>query len=342
MNILAKVLYGSHLYGTNTPTSDQDFKIVYLPSLKTALLGQKFNTVRHRYDKDGNVIADSQSMPADGYEDECIPIQKFVADYISGQTYAIELAHAIAHNAFSGTATAEFQELCQDLVFQYAHSSIMGMMGFAMKQTFDYVMRGERLNKAQQVHDVLERIMAENFQTYTKRPRLDSLLPNGLTVLDEVAKVCELETGIVHSHDIPFKTLKLNGREYLITTTIENMIDAAKRLVEQYGNRSNRAAETEVDPKSLMHAVRVYEQVVELLTTGKIVFPRPNAQELLTIKNQQMKSEDCKKLLIALDKDANRMIEEATLLPKMSPEFQQQILDYFYSNYLLPMYDSNP
>lgn len=340
--ILAKVLYGSHLYGTNTPTSDQDFKIVYLPNYKMVLLGQKFPTVRHRYDAQGNPVSDSSSMPPDGYEDECVPVQKFVADFVGGQTYAVEMVQAIAHNAFEGTCDEEFRELCVDLATMFNHSSIMGMMGFAVKQTFDYVRRGERLNKAQEVVDILEDIMKHNFQDATKRPRLDNVLPSGKTVLENVAEKANLQIGSVSSHDTPFKTLKLNGREYLTTTTVENMIDAAKKLVEQYGNRSNRAAESEVDPKSLMHAVRVYEQIIELLSTGKITFPRSNAQELLKIKNQKITSEECKALLVSLDDKATRMIEESTLLPKVTPEFQERVNSHFYVNYLIHAYDSQP
>jgi predicted nucleotidyltransferase len=38
MKILCKLKYGSHLYGCNTPTSDIDFKGIYLPSLNDYLL----------------------------------------------------------------------------------------------------------------------------------------------------------------------------------------------------------------------------------------------------------------------------------------------------------------
>jgi predicted nucleotidyltransferase len=38
MNFLIKLKFGSHLYGTNTPSSDLDIKGIYLPKAKDILL----------------------------------------------------------------------------------------------------------------------------------------------------------------------------------------------------------------------------------------------------------------------------------------------------------------
>ena len=40
LNIILKIKFGSHLYGTNTPESDLGIKGVYLPSAHDILLGR--------------------------------------------------------------------------------------------------------------------------------------------------------------------------------------------------------------------------------------------------------------------------------------------------------------
>lgn len=40
MNLICKIKVGSHLYGTDTPDSDEDFKGVFMPELNDILLGR--------------------------------------------------------------------------------------------------------------------------------------------------------------------------------------------------------------------------------------------------------------------------------------------------------------
>ena len=47
MRILIKATAGSHLFGTNTESSDKDFKGVYLPSREQILLGTYQPTINH-------------------------------------------------------------------------------------------------------------------------------------------------------------------------------------------------------------------------------------------------------------------------------------------------------
>ena len=95
MNELFKTVYGSRLYGTNTPTSDTDQKAVYLPELSDVLLGRKLQTHKKRFNADGSPLADDGTpMPDNGVETEYIPFQVFCRDYLNGQTYALEVVMA--------------------------------------------------------------------------------------------------------------------------------------------------------------------------------------------------------------------------------------------------------
>ena len=40
MNLIVKMVFGSHLYGTNTPQSDKDFKGVFMPTNEQIYLGK--------------------------------------------------------------------------------------------------------------------------------------------------------------------------------------------------------------------------------------------------------------------------------------------------------------
>jgi len=365
-NLLTVCTYGSHLYGTNSETSDHDFKAVYLPDLVDLLLAKAPRVLRFRFDAEGKTLSDSASMPANGYEAEHTPVQKFVHDFLGGQAYAVETAFAVVqgahylhrpepHRITEGRQFAEFEFLCHRLTKQYVHRNVNGMVGFAVKQTFDYVRRGERLNAAKQVLDVLQHALKFYEQTHDTRfekfdankIRLDTVshyihpvshFVEAQTLLDHVARETGLPLGETTNQNKKLRTLKLNGREYLETTTLPHLIGAVEKLCDQYGERSTRASEVDVDWKSLSHAVRVYQQVIELLETGFITFPRKNAKFLLDVKKGHHNIEDIKRLLGSLDDKVNALLETSKL-PEVDDAFRAKVENEVLLPFLIKLYE---
>jgi hypothetical protein len=177
------------------------------------------------------------------------------------------------------------------------------MVGFAMKHTFDYVKRGERLNAAKlvlkSVNDAI-RVASASPDSNPLDIRLDTMV-SGVMLLDIIADATGLSTGASENNNKTHRTLLLNGRSYLETTTLSHIIILINKLIQSYGERSIVAAETVVEYKSLSHAIRVYQQAIELLETGKITFPRPNAPLLLAIKRGDCDLPTVKALLVMLD-----------------------------------------
>lgn len=313
MAVLLKVTYGSHLYGTNTPTSDLDEKVVYLPPLEDVLLGKKLRTYKTRVDAEGAQVSDSAQMPDGGLEVEYVPFQTFCRDFLNGQTYALECA--FAHLSTEPVPLYWVKELVE----KFTTCNVSSMAGFAMKQTFDYVHRGVRLEKARALLAVLTDLMQNVGARVTLR--LDTPWSQSETYLDEVVRRTGCELGTTVNNGMEMRTLKLNGRDYLETTTAEHLRTAVQKLVDSYGHRTQAAAEMEVDRKSLMHAVRVYQQALELLQTGRMVFPRPNSKQLLSVKTDQP-LEEVKALLLSLEEELETAQANSKVLPAKTPELE--------------------
>ena len=352
-NMLVAITYGSHLYGTSTPSSDHDFKVVTLPAYRDLILSKSLRTERFRFDALGMPVGDHSTMPANGYEAEHTPVQKFVHDYLGGQAYAVELVYAVRqgfHVKHLGRQHAavdeairfrQFERLCNTLATEFTHQNVNGMVGFAVKQTFDYVRRGERLNTAREVlkwtKEVQRAWASEQHLGGAAQPgkqeicRLDSPMPGtGGSVLLFLATMAKVEVGSTVNKDKGLLTLKLNGRDYLETTAVTHFKVAVEKLIEQYGDRSTKAAETDVDWKSLSHAVRVYQQVLELLENNVITFPRPNADELLKIRQAGYSLETVKDLLRGLDDEVLESVAASTL-PVVDDAFRRRADDYLYA-----------
>ena len=78
MNILARVVYGSRLYGTSTPESDADYRAVYLPPLRDVVLGR---------------AKDAWTDPAEE-DTSYFSLTKFLDMAVEGQSIAIEMIAA--------------------------------------------------------------------------------------------------------------------------------------------------------------------------------------------------------------------------------------------------------
>ncbi len=335
---LFKTVYGSKLYGTSTPTSDTDEKAVYLPNFNDVLLGRKLQTYKKRFNADGSPLADDGTpMPDNGVETEYVPFQTFCRDYLNGQTYALEVV--MAHASKPG-APLWMVELNRD----FTTCNVASMAGFALKQTFDYVHRGRRLEAARKVLGVLEKHMELLEELENRAPgsymkqRLDSVLPDGTKVLHSVARLAGLNLGTSVNNNRTMETLKLNGREYLETTDLKQLQLAVGKLVNEYGDRSNRAAEMAVDHKSLSHAVRVYEQALELLTVGKMSFPRHNVGYLLNVKQGKLDADEVKARLLELEELVAEAQKSSALLPAKTPELEARF-EVWLLNWLRQLYD---
>lgn len=313
--LLFTLPYGSHLYGTNTATSDYDFKTVYLPPLEDVLLGRKLRIFKTRVDAEGKPVSDTAQMPDGGVEMEYVPFQTFCRDFLNGQTYALELA-------FARLQSPERETWLEELVTRFTTCNVSSMAGFAKKQTFDYVHRGVRLEKARRLLEQLEHTSRCLEDMGFAAARLDTEV-EGTKVLHAVAKATGVELGTTVNNGRTMETLKLNGRDYLETTTLSHLYTAVEKLVDSYGHRSQAAAELEVDRKSLMHAVRVYEQCLELLRHGKLTFPRPEAErERLLLVKTTMPLEEAKRYLLKLEEELDEAQANSTLLPAKTPEME--------------------
>lgn len=328
MQKLFTVTYGSKLYGTSTPTSDTDLKTVFLPSLNDLLLAKPLKTTKTRVFADGTSVPDKMPMPDNGVEEEFFPLHTFMRDYVNGQTYAVELAHAFVQNQHVQLHGGVFveravKEMMATLVNEFSTAEVHSMVGFAMKQTFDYVHRGARLNKAREVLAALDAAVQRSVKDGTLRDdpelRNDELRLDGwavwedkVQVLDFVSQATGVPTGTCVNNNKELRTLELNGRSYLETSSVGTLRRALNKLVESYGVRANAAAETVADFKSMSHAVRVYQQALEILDGKLVQFPRPNAEFLLSVKQGKENIEDVKKVLFDLENEVQERMKTTT------------------------------
>lgn len=86
---IIRIQFGSHLYGTSTPTSDLDFKSVYVPNARSILLGKAKGSISVKRPK-----AEGEKNYAGEVDEEAYSLQRYLGLVSEGQTVALDVLFA--------------------------------------------------------------------------------------------------------------------------------------------------------------------------------------------------------------------------------------------------------
>lgn len=270
MNKIVTIRFGSQMYGTSTPESDTDLKSVFIPSGQDILMGTGkpiFST------STGDPKAKNTAADVD---EESFALQRFLKMCAEGQTVCIDMLFAPESSLIMGT---QIWHYIQKNTHRLLTKKSKTFIGYCRTQANKYGIRGSRVAAARIAVALLE-------PHKSSHAKLESLAP-------EIRVLCEQPHMEIIS--MPSQTgpdilhWEVCNRKAPFTSSIKYAYDIFKRVLDEYGHRALEAEKNQgVDWKALSHAVRIAEQGIELLETGHITFPRPNAAHLLDIKQGRL------------------------------------------------------
>lgn len=284
MNKLIEVKFGSHLYGTQTPKSDLDLKILYLPSARQICLGLKpedrvFRVGREKDHGERNTSEDTDV--------EVFSLDRFLEDLMAGQTWALDMLFAPAR---SYTYMSDQGMFLMNEIMHFKDrlltKNINAFVGYAKKQAAKYGIKGTRFDAIKRTVEVLrslptwDRLSEHRGILNTLIEHSNTLLTAEQTLLIEIIMV----DGPTPSSP-PLEHLHVCGRKMSLTQTVGKALECYSKIEAEYGDRARKASVAGgIDWKALSHAVRVNTEALELLQTGVVTFPRPDRELLLRIK----------------------------------------------------------
>lgn len=289
MRKLVTVQFGSQLYGTTTPVSDVDIKSVYLPGADDILLQRVKGSVSTQRPK-----AEREKNYAGEIDEESYSLQRFLGLAAEGQSIALDVLFA-PEWAMIGAPSDEWREIVANRHRLLTRRSA-GFVGYCRTQANKYGTKGLRVRDARAALDVLRKAVDEHGTT----AKLGEISADISTAVATAEHMAVEQIGVISYWNVC-------GRKLQYTATIKHASDVIYKLVEEYGHRALQAESQQgVDWKALSHAVRVGSQAVELLTTGHITFPLPNAGRIFAIKSGQIPyndvSAEIEELLVAVER----------------------------------------
>jgi predicted nucleotidyltransferase len=261
MEILSKVLSGSHLFGLNTEKSDLDYRGCYLPELKDCILGKVKKSITSIEGNDPSTVDKSNVS-----DTQYFGLQAFINNLSNGEVNSLDLLHARGDNLLRTSEEWEFLYNNKD---KFYTKRLDGVVGFVLSQTRKYSNRGVRYNSVVEVIEFLDKV---EFPKLTKLKHIWNLLP--------VNSFAE------------FRTDKLGNEVYSVcermvhpTVTVEHALKVFTNYKTLYGQRSIDAGSLDgYDLKAISHAFRCLDELEELIHERNITFPLKNRERILNIK----------------------------------------------------------
>jgi len=265
LNIIVNLRFGSHLYGTNNESSDEDFMGVYLPTKEEVLLNKVIET--HRFDTKSIYSKEKDTSKVHS-------LQYFLVQALEGKIDALDMLHAPANMIVEKDSKGIWDYLVNHREMFYAKD--IGKLGeYIRSQAAKYGVKGSRLNDAKKVLDFLK-----DYRTNGDALKMDSiwhLLPEGKHINFTEAD----RQGTIF--------YQVCGKKIQKTVKVNYAYNIIYKFYEQYGKRAKQAANNEnIDWKAVSHAIRAAHQVKEMLIDNTITFPLPNASFITQVKNGEL------------------------------------------------------
>lgn len=304
MKTIVKMVYGSHLYGTDTELSDKDYKGIYLPELSDCILGK----VKHSISE---TTGDNHSKNSkDDVDNEMYSVQQFIKMACAGETIAIDMLHVPEQFIIEKTPVWDF---IHDRRNMFYTKNMKAFVGFARSQAKRYSVKGERLQTAVNALRYLETC-----------PEMNKLGEHFVSLVAAGGTLTERDNFGNFFVDI-------NGRKLSETVTVKYAKDKINLIIKEYGKRAEKAKEAGgVDWKAISHAVRAALEVKEIYETGDLIFPLKDRKLLLEIKEGKIALE---KVMTFLDTIINKVDEYSVTQP-----FPEKVNEKYWEDFIVNLY----
>jgi RNA repair pathway DNA polymerase beta family len=263
---ILKTIYGSHLFGLDTPDSDKDYKGIFQASIEDIILRRDLKTINEStnssYTKNSNHDVDIEFKE----------LRTFITDCLAGQTYALEMLFTPPEFILESSPTWEF---IQSNRAKLVPNDLQPFIGYAFSQSSKYSLRGVRLIE-------LERLI-KWFQVQDPNVRLGSIIDK-LEMSDYTFTQTYKHKLKLQNHPNEERLCCL-GMIFQYNKPIKECLPTMLKRQDQYGSRSETNKDNGgVDWKAYSHAFRLMYEWEQLLTTGGLTFPTPNRDYVLGVK----------------------------------------------------------
>lgn len=309
MDLLFKTKFGSHLYGLNTPSSDTDYKGIYMPTLSQLLLGTWPKSIRT---STGTAHTKNTSEDID---EEYYALPYFIKLAVEGDTTALDMLHA---NKSSTLVTSPLWEELKSRRKEFYSRDMKALVGYAMQQAAKYGMKGTRLATMQDVLNKSKHLVG-------KLRDVVHLLPQN--------EYCKVVLEPENAKQQPY--YEVCGKKFLLNTQVQDLQFLMQEQLDKYGERARLAQANEgVDWKALSHALRVAYQMKSVYEDGDFEYPLKQSHFLRLVKAGEVDFSEVKQVLESTLERVEELAKFSYMREKVNrATWDQWLLDKYWEEY---------
>ncbi len=324
-----ETVFGSHLYGLNTPTSDKDYKGIFLPHPRDILLGKAPKTI------DTSTGDKSSKNTVDDVDRQLYSLTKFISLACDGDTVALDMLHASDDKLI---ANSEIWQYIRANRWRFYTTELTGLFGYVRKQAAKYGVKGSRLAALREVVDVLndtqnEMVVKTPLCNTTHRVKVGDVSHTFPT--NEFCRFVTDTTMKSGCQDF----YEVLGRKFQSTITVAEMKKSVYKLWDEYGERARQAeANNGIDWKALSHALRGGMQLIQIYKDGDIVYPLPDSAFLKLVKAGGVPFATVQEKLEEVMGEVERLAAVSKYPKEVDREFWNDFIERVYSDHVVGYY----
>ena len=303
-DILCLVTYGSHLYGTATEDSDEDFRGIFMPSKWDIVMNKRIRRRKVEEDEDT----------------EYFPLHKFIDLALEGQTITLDMLFAPEESTV--ITTGRWEKIKANREY-FLFKEMNAFVGYARAQAKKYSAKGDRMAEAEALLNLLD-----NSDPDARMKDIWDKLPLGLYleyISDDVQGIPQ------------YRALNRTIKSTYKASYVREMMGG---IIDEYGKRARRAYDEQgADWKALSHAVRIPLELLEIYKEKRITFPLKKRDLVLKIKRGKM---PLRKVIDLIDKlvEKTELEKDRSGLPDIpDTKFWEEFLYIEVMNYLMSSTD---
>lgn len=329
--VLFKSIYGSHLYGTNTPSSDMDLKQIHMNPTDVLLTGKYSGGFNQNTNSKGKNTSEDVDF-------ESKELRHFIKEALSGQTYAIDLLFTPDNLILERSPEWDDIIVNRD---RLVSNNIKPFIGYVQSQAAKYSAKGEKIKElnafleavevlatksSTTLGEIVQQIDISQFKYFEVKVKMHDTAPYegdlGTRGKCNTIPASEITGDRVETY------LFGPNCEFPMTRRFAEVYPVLLEKRKAYGKRAEEASlNNGVDLKAYYHALRIIWQLEDYMTTGRLEFPSPRVQHLKDIRAGKYNKGEIEDWI-------STEIERVTSLPNNLPDPDYE----FWNDWLLIQY----
>jgi predicted nucleotidyltransferase len=262
--IIFRCRTGSHLYGLNTPESDEDFMSVFLPNPEDILGLQKCEII----DNSTKSSASNERNTKDDIDDKFYSLPKYLHLLLQNNPNIVETLFVTPENII--ICEPEFQFLIDNYNKIISQKVYYTFTGYAFSQKKKLEVKSTRYNSLVEACKLLE----DYYFSEIKDPK---------------SKLSKVDAEILNTEIKYYKGSKGNCNSFHIGMPVKDIYEQLCNERDEYGWRvkTKEFDKLHYDPKFAYHLIRILVEGWELLKYGRLEYPISDvARDLIILIKQ--------------------------------------------------------